>query len=218
MDLSSLERRVLKLEVQNRWLRAVIMIILVSVTMFSLLGFTGEDELESARFKIVYASKFALMDPRTNTVRAELSHQVMPGGWAGLTLWDNEGRARAEMKLWEDGSARVSLIDQDRLNRNQPRGRSKERLRGGGKSGLIAGMTGMDENRALRLAKNQLITRERLSQLVQRATRFCFQLPYHVGIDHGRFNALVAEQFLDFAEIRSVQQQVRRKAVAKRVG
>jgi len=135
MDLSSLERRVLKLEVQNRWLRAVIMIILVSVTMFSLLGFTGEDELESARFKIVYASKFALMDPRTNTVRAELSHQVMPGGWAGLTLWDNEGRARAEMKLWEDGSARVSLIDQDRLNRNQPRGRSKERLRGGANQG-----------------------------------------------------------------------------------
>ncbi|MEZ5979875.1 MAG: hypothetical protein R3F34_16915 [Planctomycetota bacterium] len=67
-----------------------------------------------AEFRIVRAAKYSLWDPRTEKVRGEFSYQTMEGGWAGITLWDLEGRPRAEFKLWEDGSAHLSMISEDR--------------------------------------------------------------------------------------------------------
>ena len=64
-----------------------------------------------ASYRIVSASKFALRDPRTGKLRAELAHQVDPGGWAGITLWDDTGHARGEFKLWEDGRTQLLMVD-----------------------------------------------------------------------------------------------------------
>src|SRR5688500_16420193 len=108
METNSLESRVETLERQNRLFRrgaiAMAALALVSITV----AFRNSAESTDARFRIVSASKFQVVDPRTGKTRAELSHQTMSGGWAGMTLWDEAGRPRAELKLWENGSTLMS--------------------------------------------------------------------------------------------------------------
>jgi hypothetical protein len=107
MEKNSLESRVETLERQNRLFRrasiAIAALALASITV----AFRNAAELTDAQFRIVSASKFQVVDPRTGKTRAQLAHQTVPGGWAGMTLWDEAGKPRAELKLWEDGTTRL---------------------------------------------------------------------------------------------------------------
>ena len=86
MTLSDTESRLSALERQNRIMRRVLGAALVAAGGFALLGMRGQEQPKDARYRIVYASKFAVQDPRTGKTRATLAHQTMAGGWAGLTL------------------------------------------------------------------------------------------------------------------------------------
>jgi hypothetical protein len=110
----TLQDRVIALEKQNRAFRRLVLGLALAFGVLALLGFTMDNEPADANYRIVYASKFALRDPRTGKIRAELSHQTMPGGWAGMTLWDDKGNPRAEFKLWEDGTTHLVMMDAGR--------------------------------------------------------------------------------------------------------
>jgi len=108
MQSTSLESRIDTLERQNRaWRRGTLAAFALGVAGIAV-AFRGTADVPDGHFRIVTASKFSLVDPRTGKTRAELSHQVVPGGWAGITLWDDAGKPRAEFKLWEDGSIRLN--------------------------------------------------------------------------------------------------------------
>jgi len=109
MDITSFQERLIRLERENRRWKRMLVVVLVVVAAVPLLSLRGEDS--DATYRIVYASKFAVRDPRTGKLRAELDHQVMPGGWAGITLWDDGGRDRGEFKVWEDGRAQLLMMD-----------------------------------------------------------------------------------------------------------
>jgi hypothetical protein len=117
MDELRLHDRITRLERHNRRFRNLLGAAALLGSAAVLVGAADRREPEDVRFRVVYASKFALQDPRTDTLRAELSHQTMEGGWAGLTLWNLEGKPRAELKLWEDGSVRLNLVDSGRRDR-----------------------------------------------------------------------------------------------------
>jgi hypothetical protein len=114
MNDSALNDRMLALETQNRKIKRALLGLVVVLGTLPLFAFALKSEPQDANYRIVYASKFALRDPRTGIVRAELSHQTMAGGWAGITLWDNDGQPRGEFKLWEDGSAHLTMMDAHR--------------------------------------------------------------------------------------------------------
>jgi hypothetical protein len=114
MKNSTIEARLAHLEAQNRTLRRTGLTLAVLLGALPIVSFALPDEPKDATFRIVRASKFSLEDPRTGKVRGEFSHQVMAGGWAGITLWDDEGRPRAEFKLWEDGRTTLSMTDAER--------------------------------------------------------------------------------------------------------
>jgi len=114
MDERNWNQRLLRLERQNRRLRRLFFGLVVLAGTVPLMGLAVNDQPRDAHYRIVYASKFALKDPRTGKVRAELAHQTAKGGWAGLTLWDNDGEPRAELKLWEDGRCHLQLMDENR--------------------------------------------------------------------------------------------------------
>ena len=109
MDITTIHERLARLEKENRQWKRLLLVLLVVLAAVPLLSLRGEDS--DATYRIVYASKFAVRDPRTGKLRAELDHQVMPGGWAGLTLWDDNGRDRGEFKLWEDGRTQLLMMD-----------------------------------------------------------------------------------------------------------
>jgi hypothetical protein len=109
MDTTLIHDRLAHLERANRRTKRLLLALLVVIAVIPLLSLRGEDS--DASYRIVYASKFALRDPRTGKLRAELAHQVDPGGWAGITLWDDAGRARGEFKLWEDGRTQLLMTD-----------------------------------------------------------------------------------------------------------
>jgi len=109
MTNSTIEARLAHLEAQNRTLRRTGITLAVLLGALPIVSFALPDEPKDATFRIVRASKFSLEDPRTGKVRGEFSHQVMAGGWAGITLWDDGGRPRAEFKLWEDGRTVLTM-------------------------------------------------------------------------------------------------------------
>ena len=109
-----LHHKVIGLERENRRIRLLLLSLIVVLSTILLLGSSTNYESKDAHFRIVYASKFALKDPRTGKVRAQLAHQTRPGGWAGITLWDNAGQPRAEFKMWEDGRTHLVMMDADR--------------------------------------------------------------------------------------------------------
>lgn len=113
MEANMIEARLVMLERQNRLFRRVALAVSVVAVASLAMAFRAAETQPDAHFRIVSASKFSLLDPRTGKTRGELSHQTMPGGWAGLTLWDNDGKPRAEFKLWEDGSVRMCSIGAD---------------------------------------------------------------------------------------------------------
>lgn len=114
MKQSTLEDRLYRIEKENKIFRRVLLGLAFTVGAISLVSAVSHQGPTDAHFRIVTASKFSLLDQRTGKVRAELSHQTMEGGWAGITLWDNKGRPRAEFKLWEDGSTRLAMMDAKR--------------------------------------------------------------------------------------------------------
>ena len=113
METQSLESRIESLERQNRWFRRGALGLAALAVVSTTVAFRNAGEAPDAQFRIVSASKFALVDPRTGKTRAELSHQTMAGGWAGITLWDDAGKPRAEFKLWEDGRTTLSATSAD---------------------------------------------------------------------------------------------------------
>lgn len=110
----TLHDRIIGLERENRRIRRMLCGVATALAAVPLLGSAMNEEPVDAHYGIVYASKFALKDPRTGKVRAQLAHQTMEGGWAGITLWDDEGQPRAEFKLWEDGRAHLLMMDSHR--------------------------------------------------------------------------------------------------------
>jgi len=113
MKERDLEQRVATLERHNR----ILTYTLASLLLLGCVAAIADQEEASQRpdghFRIVSASKFELRDPRTNTIRADLAHQVAPGGWAGLHFYDNDGQPRAWIKVFEDGEASFALLDSD---------------------------------------------------------------------------------------------------------
>lgn len=114
MNNPSFEDRMIKLEKENRRIKRFLIGLLAVIFVIPLFAFTKSDRPVDAHYRIVYASKFAVKDPRTGKVRAQFAHQTMEGGWAGITLWDNDGKPRAEFKLWEDGRAHLMMMDSRR--------------------------------------------------------------------------------------------------------
>lgn len=114
MNMTSLQDRILRLENQNRRAKHMLIGVAVVIGTLLLLAFATISSPESASFDIVNASKFVVKDPRTGVTRATLAHQTMDGGWAGITLWDNDGQPRAEFKLWEDGRSHLLMMDEHR--------------------------------------------------------------------------------------------------------
>jgi hypothetical protein len=109
MNTTLIQERLARLERENRRTKRLVLPLLVVAAALPLLSLRSEDS--DASYRIVSASKFALRDPRTGKLRAELAHQVDPGGWAGITLWDDAGHARGEFKLWEDGRTQLLMVD-----------------------------------------------------------------------------------------------------------
>lgn len=114
MHTDRIEARLASLERQNRRLRGAFAGGAAIAAAFLLVGMRSNQAPVDATYRIVYASKFAVKDPRTGKVRMTMAHQVQPGGWAGITLWDDDGRARGELKLWEDGTTLLSMTGEDR--------------------------------------------------------------------------------------------------------
>ena len=113
MEHKSLESRIETLERQNRWFRRGALALVTLALVSTAVAFKSASELPDAQFRIVSASKFALVDPRTGKIRAQLAHQTAAGGWAGITLWDEAGKPRAEFKLWEDGHTLLNTSSPD---------------------------------------------------------------------------------------------------------
>ena len=111
MDSPSVEARLATLEKRHVRMKRLVCGVVALGAALTAVAFTGP--ADDASFRIVYASKFVVLDPLTHKTRATLEHQTRPGGWAGLTLWDNDGKPRVEVKLWENGSARVAFLRPD---------------------------------------------------------------------------------------------------------
>jgi hypothetical protein len=109
METTLVHARLARLEAENRRTKRLLLALIVVLAAVPCLSLRGE--APDATYRIVYASKFALRDPRTGKLRAELSHQLQPGGWAGITLWDGDGHDRGEFKLWEDGRSQLLMVD-----------------------------------------------------------------------------------------------------------
>jgi hypothetical protein len=109
METTLVHERLARLETENRRTKRLLLALVVVLAAVPFLSLRGEDP--DATFRIVTASKFALKDPRTGKMRAQLAHFVQPGGWAGITLWDDDGHDRGEFKLWEDGHTHLLMMD-----------------------------------------------------------------------------------------------------------
>src|ERR1044071_333902 len=109
MKTTLIQEPLSRLPKENRRTKRRCLPLLWVAAALPLLSLRGEDS--DVSYRIVSASKFALRDPRTGKLRAELAHQVDPGGWAGITLWDDAGHARGEFKLWEDGRTQLLMVD-----------------------------------------------------------------------------------------------------------
>jgi hypothetical protein len=115
------ETRIQILERKNRVLTLCVAAVLSLAGLIVVLGqarppdfFAASPPSPDGQFRIVYASKFVLQDPRTGLTRATLAHQVHEGGWAGLHFYDGRGEPRAWVQLFEDGEASVALLDSQR--------------------------------------------------------------------------------------------------------
>ena len=111
MNHEKLLNRVVKLEKQSRFLIGPVLLAVLIVFVCGAMPNKKQEQLTDGRFRIVYASKFALVDPRTDTTRATLAHQTSPNGWAGLHLYDSKGQPRVWIKLFEDGEASIAFLD-----------------------------------------------------------------------------------------------------------
>lgn len=111
METTLVQARLVRLEKEHRRTKKLLLCLIVVLAAAPFLAFAMRAEDADARYRIVYASKFALTDPRTGKMRAELAHSVDPGGWAGITLWDDRGHDRGEFKLWEDGRTHLLMLD-----------------------------------------------------------------------------------------------------------
>ena len=109
MEHASLHERIVALEKENRRTKRWLAGLASLLAAVPLVGFAAVDSPEDASYRVVYASKFALRDPRTGKMRAELSHQTHAGGSAGITLWNPDGRPGAQLMLREDGRSHLSL-------------------------------------------------------------------------------------------------------------
>jgi hypothetical protein len=113
MNRDEISDRIGKLERQNRALTRVLAAVLLVGCLAALPRKAVQSPLPDGNYRIVRASKFEVVDPRTGLVRATLDHQVAPGGWAALHFFDSRGRPRAWLRLFEDGEADLSLLDRE---------------------------------------------------------------------------------------------------------
>jgi hypothetical protein len=111
MNEPDLESRIRRLERHNRALTAVIVGLLLVGCLAAVGPKQAQPQPPDGNFRIVRASKFEVLDPRTGLTRATLDHQVAPGGWAALHFYDAKGQPRAWFRLFEDGEADLALLD-----------------------------------------------------------------------------------------------------------
>lgn len=111
MNHEELQARVTKLERYNRLLFGGIVFGFLLVFLIGAVPEIKQKQLPDGDFRIVRASKFEVVDPRTGITRATLDHQTAPNGWAALHFYDNQGQPRVWVKLYEDGEANISLLD-----------------------------------------------------------------------------------------------------------
>jgi len=111
---TELEKRVARLEGHNRALTFAIGCLLALGCLAAVAPKQGQPQPPDGQFRIIRASKFEVVDPRTGRTRATLDHQVAPGGWAALHFYDSQGQPRAWFRLFEDGEADLALLDSAR--------------------------------------------------------------------------------------------------------
>lgn len=105
----ALEDRVRRLERFNKLLLAAAASIAVVGALAAFQSST--QEVYDARFRIVRAAKFEVVDSRTGKPRVSLDHMDHEQGWAGVTLWDQKGIPRAILKHQEGGRTWLSMLD-----------------------------------------------------------------------------------------------------------
>ena len=101
-DWHAMLTRLEKVEMQNRRLKLMEVVVLVLVSAALLMG------QALPKSQIVEAESFIVRD-MNGKPRAVL--RVGPDGSTGLGLYDKDGKIRASLAMWPDGSPDLRLLD-----------------------------------------------------------------------------------------------------------
>ncbi len=98
--------RLERMERENRRLKRVGVAVLAALAAVVLMAQANPPKVA----KVIEAERFVLQDA-AGKVRGELS--VLPGGQAGLGLYDQNANLRAMLSLWRDGRPSLELYDEN---------------------------------------------------------------------------------------------------------
>jgi hypothetical protein len=103
--VGSLERRLARLERENRWFKRLGSVGLLGLATLVLMG-----QARPARVPDVIEAKSFIVRDGNGQPRAKLG--VEPDGLAGLLLFDQSGKARGGFSVVADGRTTIELLDQ----------------------------------------------------------------------------------------------------------